>query len=109
MAHDPSEDSLHERQEVLQLLADILIAAVDGLKGFPEANEAVYPKTQIQLCIVHLVRDSLRYVSWKEWRANWANPTPFFDYAPEIRKVIYATNAIEAPNAQHRIQHVLAQ
>ena len=45
---------------------DILIAAVDGLKGFPEAIESVYPKTQIQLCIVHMVRNSLRYVPWKE-------------------------------------------
>lgn len=45
---------------------DILIAAVDGLKGFPDAIEAVFPKTQVQLCIVHLIRGSLRYVSWKE-------------------------------------------
>jgi len=45
---------------------DILIACVDGLKGFPEAIETVYPKTQVQLCIIHLVRHSLRYVSWKE-------------------------------------------
>ncbi len=44
---------------------DILIACVDGLKGFPEAIEAVYPQTQIQLCIVHQVRHWLRYVSWK--------------------------------------------
>lgn len=45
---------------------DIFIACVDGLKGFPEAIEAVYPKTQVQLCIVHMVRHSLRYVSWKQ-------------------------------------------
>jgi putative transposase len=45
---------------------DILIACVDGLKGFPEAIETVYPKTQVQLCIIHLVRHSLRFVSWKE-------------------------------------------
>lgn len=44
---------------------DILIACVDGLKGFPEAIEAVYPQTQVQLCIVHLVRHSLNFVSWK--------------------------------------------
>ena len=122
---------------------DILIAAVDGLKGFPDAIEAVFPKTQVQLCIVHLIRSSLRYVSWKErravardlkaiyraptleaaeeeleafsaqwdsrfpqisriWRAHWANLTPFFDYPPEIRKVIYTTNAIESINAQLR-------
>jgi len=43
---------------------DILIACVDGLTGFPEAIEAVYPKTRIQLCIVHMVRNSLRFVSW---------------------------------------------
>jgi putative transposase len=45
---------------------DVLIACVDGLKGFPEAIQAVYPKTQVQLCIVHLVRNSLQYVNWKE-------------------------------------------
>lgn len=45
---------------------DIFIACVDGLKGFPEAIEAVYPRTQVQLCIVHMVRNSLRYVSWKQ-------------------------------------------
>lgn len=44
---------------------DILIACVDGLTGFPEAIETVYPKTQVQLCIVHMVRNSLRYVGWK--------------------------------------------
>jgi len=48
---------------------DILIACVDGLTGFPEAIEAVYPKTQVQLCIVHMVRNSLRYVSWKARKA----------------------------------------
>jgi len=45
---------------------DIFIACVDGLKGFPEAIEAVFPKTQVQLCIVHMVRNSLRFVSWKQ-------------------------------------------
>ena len=48
---------------------DIFIACVDGLKGFPEAIEAVYPGAQVQLCIVHLVRASLNYVSWKQRRA----------------------------------------
>ena len=48
---------------------DVFIACVDGLKGFPEAIETVYPKTQVQLCIVHMVRNSLRYVSWKERKA----------------------------------------
>jgi putative transposase len=50
-------------------LHDILIAAIDGLQGFPEAIASVYPKTQVQLCIVHLVRGSLRFVSWKERKA----------------------------------------
>ncbi len=44
---------------------DIFIACVDGLKGFPEAIEAVYPHAAVQLCIVHMVRNSLNYVSWK--------------------------------------------
>jgi putative transposase len=45
---------------------DIFIACVDGLKGFPEAIETVFPRAQIQLCIVHMVRHSLKYVSWKQ-------------------------------------------
>lgn len=122
---------------------DILIAAVDGLKGFPEAIAAVYPQTQIQLCIVHMIRNSLRYVSWKHhkalvrdlkpiyrattreaaetaleafaeqwdgvaplisrlWRTHWDHLTAFFDYPPEIRRVIYTTNAIESIQAQLR-------
>ena len=48
---------------------DILIACVDGLKGFPQAIESVFPETRIQLCIVHLVRASLNYVNWKERKA----------------------------------------
>ncbi|MDO9859110.1 transposase, partial [Glaesserella parasuis] len=50
-------------------LKDIFIACVDGLKGFPEAINTVYPKTKIQLCIVHLVRNSLKFVSWKDYKA----------------------------------------
>ncbi len=48
---------------------DVFIMCVDGLKGFPQAIEAVFPNTQVQLCIVHLVRSSLMYVSWKQRRA----------------------------------------
>lgn len=122
---------------------DIFIACVDGLKGFPEAIEAVYPKTAVQLCLVHMVRHSLNYVSWKlrkevaaglkavyasstvdeaqirlqefddkwgadyptivrSWRSNWARITPFFDYPPEIRRIIYTTNAIESVNMSLR-------
>lgn len=122
---------------------DIFIACVDGLKGFPEAIEAVFPKTEVQLCIVHLVRYSLNYVGWKlrkqvatdlkkiyqcvtveeaekrldefeetwgkdyppivqSWRRNWPRVIPFFSYPPEIRKVIYTTNAIESLNMNLR-------
>lgn len=122
---------------------DILFACVDGLKGFPEAIETVYPKTEVQLCIVHMVRHSLNYVGWrqrkevaadlraiytaatgleaesrleefavkwdqnfpmisKSWRANWTRVVPFFAHPPEIRKVIYTTNAIESLNMSLR-------
>lgn len=47
-------------------VADILIACVDGLKGFPEAIEAVFPRTEVQMCLVHLVRHNLNFVSWKQ-------------------------------------------
>jgi putative transposase len=118
---------------------DIFIACIDGLKGFPEAIEAAFPQTQVQTCIVHLVRASLQYVSWKLrktvaaelrriytaptadaaadelerfaekwdkthpaigqiWRRNWPRITPFFAFAPDIRKVIYTTNAVESLN-----------
>lgn len=50
-------------------LQDILIACVDGLKGFPDAINSVYPQTHIQLCIIHRVRNSLKYVAWKDYKA----------------------------------------
>lgn len=122
---------------------DIYIASMDGLKGLPEAVNAVFPQTLTQLCIVHLVRASLRYVTasdskavvaalkriyqsasaeeaaleleafeadWGEkyravvrlWRGNWDNIIPFFQFLPEIRKVIYTTNAIESLNMSLR-------
>lgn len=118
---------------------DCFIACVDGLKGLPEAIETVFPHTQVQLCIVHKLRNSFKYVPWKDrkavakdlravygavtlaeaeqalesfsenwdakypaispsWRAEWERLTVFFDYSPEIRKVIYTTNAIESLN-----------
>ncbi|STU47448.1 putative transposase within prophage [Klebsiella pneumoniae] len=55
-------------------LNDILIACVDGLKGFPDAINTVYPKARIQLCIVHMVRNSLRFVSWKDYKARHSRP-----------------------------------
>jgi putative transposase len=57
---------------------DIFIACVDGLKGFPEAIEAVFPRTLIQLCIVHLVRQSLNYVSWKQRRFVASDLRPIY-------------------------------
>ena len=122
---------------------DILIASVDGLQGFVEAINAAFPKTEIQRCIVHLIRSSTRYVSWKDlkeftqdlkpiykaateelalehladleakwgekypisvksWRNNWNEVSPMFRYSPEIRKLIYTTNAIENFNRQLR-------
>ena len=122
---------------------DILICCVDGLKGFPEAIEAVFPATTVQTCIVHLIRQSLRYVPRRQyeqvvkelkpiytainadqalleldafeqkwghqlpvigqaWRTSWEYVTPFMAFEPEVRRVIYTTNAIEALNRQLR-------
>ena len=112
-------------------VADILIAVVDGLKGFPEAITSVFPQAQVQTCIVHQVRHSLRFVPWKDrkqvaadaqdrlsefqakwdgkyptigqsWRCNWEQVIPFLAYPQEIRKVIYTTNAIESLNRSLR-------
>jgi transposase-like protein len=52
---------------------DILIACVDGLKGFPDAISAAYPQAQVQLCIVHMVRNSMKYVPWKDYKAVTAD------------------------------------
>jgi putative transposase len=122
---------------------DILICCVDGLKGFPEAIETVYPRTTVQTCIVHLIRNSLKYVPRREreqvardlkpiytainadaahhelerfdekwgarfpvitqaWLDAWEYVTPFLAFPPEVRRVIYTTNAIEALNRQLR-------
>jgi transposase-like protein len=123
---------------------DILIAVTDGLKGMGEALAVVYPETTLQTCIVHLMRNSLDYASWKDrkalaaairpiytapsaeaaeaeldafeqspwgqrfptvcasWRRAWSNVIPFFAFPPEVRRVIYTTNAIESVNARLR-------
>ena len=122
---------------------DIFIVCVDGLKGFPDAIAAVFPHADVQLCLVHMVRHSLKFVNWKQrkevaadlkaiytsttveageqrltefeekwnqtlapigqsWRRNWERIIPFFGYPPEIRKVIYTTNAIESINMSLR-------
>jgi len=71
---------------------DCFIACVDGLKGLPEAIEAVFPKTQVQLCIVHKVRGSLKYVPWKERKA----------VAADLRAVYGAATLLEAEQALER-------
>ena len=123
---------------------DVLIAVTDGLKGMGEALEVVYPQTTLQTCIVHLIRNSLEYASWKDrkplaaaikpiytapsaeaalaeldafesgpwgkkfptvvasWRRVWDKVIPFFAFPPEVRRVIYTTNAIESVNARLR-------
>jgi putative transposase len=124
-------------------IEDILIASIDGLSGFVEAINVAYPKTEVQRCIIHQIRNSTRYVSYKDlkaftadlkpiykaadealgmsaldefdakwgkkyplavksWRNNWAELATFFKYPPEIRKLIYTTNAIENFNRQLR-------
>ena len=123
---------------------DVLIAVVDGLKGFPDAINAVFPETQIQTCIVHLLRNSMDYAGWKDrkpvatalkevyraadavaaaaalaefeegpwghkypaitaaWRRNWEQVIPFLAYPPEVRRMMYTTNAIESLNSTLR-------
>ncbi|KXO10587.1 Mobile element protein [Marinobacter excellens LAMA 842] len=73
-------------------LEDILIACVDGLKGFPDAIAAEYPQTKVQLCIVHMVRNSLRYVSWKDYKAVTADLKQIYQSASEHE----ARQALEA-------------
>jgi transposase-like protein len=70
-------------------IKDILIACVDGLTGFPEAINAVFPKTKIQLCLVHLVRNSLRYVSYKDMKA----------VAADLKAIYQSINVEQAENA----------
>ncbi len=67
-------------------VADIFIACVDGLKGFPEAIETVFPQAQVQLCIVHLVRHSLNYVGWKQRK----------EVAADLQKIYRAATREEA-------------
>jgi len=62
---------------------DILIACVDGLKGFPDAITTVYPETQIQLCIVHMVRNSMKFVPWKDYKAVTADLKQIYQSATE--------------------------
>jgi putative transposase len=122
---------------------DIFIACIDGLKGFPEAIEAIFPRTNIQLCVIHQIRNSVKYIPSKHrqefmndlkkvykaytieeaemefgkfqetwgrkyenavspWENNWVQLTNYFSYTPEIRRMIYTTNTVEAYHRQLR-------
>ena len=124
-------------------VADVLVCCVDGLTGFPEAIEAVFPQTWVQTCIVHLVRSSMRFVPYKDrravaadlktiytavdadaaadalerfaerwdarfptisrsWLEHWEHVIPFLAFPPDLRRVVYTTNTIEALNRQIR-------
>ena len=76
-------------------VADVLIAVVDGLKGFPEAIEAVYPEAVVQTCIVHLLRYSLAHGSWKERRAVAVALRPIYQ-APTEAEAVAALDDFEA-------------
>jgi putative transposase len=124
-------------------VADVLVVCCDGLTGFGDAIETIWDQAVVQTCVVHLIRNSIRYCSWKDrrkviaalkpiygaptveaaadaleefdtewgatypaivelWRRNWERFTPFLDFGPAIRKIIYTTNAIESLNYQLR-------
>ena len=123
---------------------DILIAVTDGLKGMSEALGAIFPETTLQTCVVHLIRQSLDFATWKErkpmaaalrtiytapsadvaaaaldafergpwgqkfptvvaaWRRAWTHVIPFFAFPPEVRRIVYTTNALESVHGQLR-------
>lgn len=80
---------------------DILIACVDGLKGFPEAIAAEYPETRIQLCIVHMVRNSLKYVSWKDYRAVTADLKRIYQSTTEDQALLELERFNQQWNTQY--------
>ena len=96
---------------------DILIACIDGLTGFPQAISAVFPDTEIQHCIIHQIRNTTKFVSYKDIKGlmadlkkvyaaateeNWATLSTYFKYPDEVRKIIYTTNTVEGFNRQLR-------
>lgn len=81
---------------------DILIACVDGLKGFPQAIESVFPETRIQLCIVHLVRASLNYVNWKERKPVAADLKLIYRAATEAQAELELTDFIAKWGAKYQ-------
>ena len=122
---------------------DVFIACIDGLTGFKEAILSVFPQTRIQRCIIHQIRNSLKYIPWKDrkafvadlktiyqaptreaaeanlrmleetwgdsyaisvksWQYNWDDLATMFDFSPDIRRLIYTTNAVEGYHRQLR-------
>ena len=122
---------------------EILIACMDGLKGLPDAIKSVFPDVSIQNCIIHQIRNSIKYIASKDkkefmrdlkcvykapneedalnsldtvkdkwnhkygivvdsWYNNWDKLSTYFKYSPEIRRIIYTTNALEGFNRQLR-------
>ena len=137
------DNSIVNKAAYAAIGVNILIACIDGLNGFKEAIKAVYPNTEVQRCIIHQIRNSSRYLSYKDikefnadlklvytavnedaalqaltsleekwgdkyllaiksWRNNWEELSTFFKYPPEIRRIIYTTNAMEGYNRQLR-------
>jgi len=80
---------------------DILIACVDGLKGFPDAINAVFPQTHLQLCIVHMVRNSLKYVSWRDYKAVTADLKRVYRSATEDEALLELERFSETWNGQY--------
>lgn len=146
-AGDGSEGAKYWHQVLSEILnrgvVDVCIVVCDGLKGLPDAINAVWPQAIVQTCVLHLIRNTFRYASkavWDEmardlrpvytaateqaarlaldeftakwgetypaivrlWENAWAEFVPFLAYSPEIRKVIYSTNAIESVHARFR-------
>lgn len=144
---DGSEGAKYWHQVLSEILnrgtVDVCIVVCDGLKGLPDAINAVWPQAIVQTCVLHLIRNTFRYASravwdqiardlrpiytasteqaarlaldefagkWGErypaiirlWETAWAEFVPFLAYSPEIRKVIYSTNAIESMHARFR-------
>ena len=138
----PDMDKPHEGNPA-QINTNVYLFCTDGLCGMMEAIQAVYPKSRLQRCIVHQIRSSAKYVSYKDikkviadlekvytavtldeaeenlrifgntwrkqypscvrsWEDNWEVLNTFFEYPPEIRKIIYTTNIIEGLNRQFR-------